>query len=169
MKTGIGRKHFQLGSLCRARQEWRRRGRKVVFTNGCFDLLHGGHIHLLTYARQQGDILVVAVNEDASIRKLKGADRPIFPLAERLEILAALECVDALISFPDDTPLRLISEIVPDVLVKGGDWKPEEVVGKPEVEAAGGQVVIVPFRPGHSSSRIIARISGLVGRASSPP
>jgi D-beta-D-heptose 7-phosphate kinase/D-beta-D-heptose 1-phosphate adenosyltransferase len=130
----------------------------VVFTNGCFDLLHAGHVHLLTFARRQGDVLIVAVNDDASIRRLKGPERPIFPLAERLEILEALECVDVLISFAEDTPLHLIVEIVPDVLVKGGDWKPEEVVGRPEVEAAGGQVRIVPYLPGHSSSQLIARI-----------
>ncbi len=159
MKARNEPKHFQLEQLCVVRRDWRRRGLRVVFTNGCFDLLHGGHIHLLTYARQQGDILVVAVNEDDSIRRLKGEGRPIFPLEERIEILAALESVDAVISFSDETPLRLIEEIVPDVLVKGGDWKPEEVVGKPEVEAAGGRVVIVPYRPGHSSSGIIERIS----------
>lgn len=167
MNAGSERKHFQLDSLCRARRDWRRRGLKVVFTNGCFDLLHGGHIHLLNTAREQGDVLVVAVNEDDSIRKLKGTGRPIFPLEERIEILSALECVDALISFPDDTPLRLISAIVPDVLVKGGDWKPDEVVGKSEVEAAGGRVVIVPYLAGHSSSRIIERISSPAGPNSS--
>jgi D-beta-D-heptose 7-phosphate kinase/D-beta-D-heptose 1-phosphate adenosyltransferase len=156
-------KRHRLGSLCRARRDWRSRGLRVVFTNGCFDLLHGGHVHLLTYARQLGDILVVAVNEDDSIRRLKGAGRPIFPLDERIEILNALECVDALISFAEATPLRLIQEIAPDVLVKGGDWKPEEVVGRSEVEAAGGRVVIVPYRPGRSSSGIIERISELDG------
>jgi D-beta-D-heptose 7-phosphate kinase/D-beta-D-heptose 1-phosphate adenosyltransferase len=167
VNAGSGRKHFQLDSLRRTRRDWRRRGLKVVFTNGCFDLLHGGHIHLLKTAREQGDVLVVAVNEDDSIRKLKGTGRPIFPLEERIEILSALECVDALISFPDDTPLRLISAIVPDVLVKGGDWKPDEVVGKSEVEAAGGRVVIVPYLAGHSSSRIIERISSPAGPISS--
>ena len=163
MNAGNEPKRLQLESLRRARQGWRRRGLQVVFTNGCFDLLHGGHVHLLTCARRQGDILVVAVNEDDSIRRLKGAGRPIFPLEERIEILSALECVDALISFSEETPLRLIHEILPDVLVKGGDWKPEEVVGKPEVEAAGGRVVIVPYRPGRSSSGIITRILDLDG------
>ncbi len=163
---GLIRKLFELESLCRARGRWRGQGRKVVFTNGCFDLLHGGHVHLLNTARKQGDALIVAVNDDGSIRRHKGGGRPIFPLEERLEILSALSCVDALISFPDDTPLRLITEILPDVLVKGGDWRLEEVVGRSEVEAAGGRVVIVPYLAGHSSSRIIERISRLAGLSS---
>jgi len=153
-----------LASLLQKRNDWRQHAHSVVFTNGCFDLLHAGHVHLLKLARLQGDVLVVAVNDDASIRRLKGPDRPIFPLEERLEILEALECVDALISFAEDTPLRLIEEIRPDVLVKGGDWKPEEVVGRPEVEAAGGRVLIVPYLAGHSSSQLIARIVEAAGR-----
>jgi rfaE bifunctional protein nucleotidyltransferase chain/domain len=150
-----------LKSLAADRETWRSQGRRVVFTNGCFDLLHGGHIHLLDYANAQGDVLVVAVNDDASVRRLKGPDRPIFPLGERLEILAALSNVDRLIAFSEDTPLFLISRILPDVLVKGGDWKPEDVVGKEEVETQGGRVRIVPYLPGHSSSQIISRIAAL--------
>ncbi len=157
-------KIMELPILVRRRKDWRDRGRRVVFTNGCFDLLHAGHVHLLQVARSQGDVLVVAVNDDASIRRLKGPARPIFPLAERLEILEALECVDVLIAFAEDTPLRIIVEIEPDVLVKGGDWKPEDVVGRREVEAAGGRVLIVPYLAGHSSSRLIARIVGAAGR-----
>ncbi len=152
-------KILELKVLESERETWRSQGRKVVFTNGCFDLLHGGHIHLLDYARTLGDVLVVAVNDDASIRRLKGAHRPIFPLRERLEILAALSSVNRLIAFSEDTPLFLISRIRPDVLVKGGDWKPGEVVGKEEVEALGGRIIIVPYLPGHSSSQIISRIT----------
>ncbi len=152
-------KILELKDLETERETWRSQGRKVVFTNGCFDLLHGGHVHLLDYARTQGDVLVVAVNDDASLRRLKGAHRPIFPLEERLEILAALSSVDRLVAFTEDTPLFLINRIRPDVLVKGGDWQPEEVVGKKEVEARGGRIVIVPYRPGHSSSQIISKIT----------
>jgi D-beta-D-heptose 7-phosphate kinase/D-beta-D-heptose 1-phosphate adenosyltransferase len=145
-------------SLLRLRGDWEERGMKVVLTNGCFDLLHAGHIHLLKFAKAQGDVLIVAVNDDSSIRRLKGPRRPVFPLEERLEILRALECVDYLVSFREDTPLALIDLLSPDVLVKGGDWRPEEVVGRSEVKARGGKVVIVPLRPGLSSSQIIARI-----------
>ncbi len=154
-------KYQDLSDLVADRERWRSQDRGVVFTNGCFDLLHGGHIHLLDYAKSQGSILVVAVNDDASIRRLKGPDRPIFPLKERLEILAALSSVDRLVAFSEDTPLSLISRLLPDVLVKGGDWKPEDVVGRAEVEASGGRVKIVPYLPGHSSSEIISKIVSL--------
>jgi D-beta-D-heptose 7-phosphate kinase/D-beta-D-heptose 1-phosphate adenosyltransferase len=147
-----------LADLCRIREDLKMAGKRVVFTNGCFDLLHGGHVHLFRFARSQGDVLIVAVNDDASIRRFKGPQRPIFPLDERLEILGALMPIDYLIAFSEDTPLRLIEALEPDVLVKGGDWRPEEVVGKPEVEAAGGRVQIAPFLQGHSSSRIIQNI-----------
>jgi rfaE bifunctional protein nucleotidyltransferase chain/domain len=136
----------------------KREGRAVVFTNGCFDLLHAGHIRLFREARKLGDVLVVGVNTDASVRRLKGPNRPVFPLRERLEVLAALTDIGGLISFGEDTPLQLIRRLRPDVLVKGGDWRPEEVVGRAEVEAAGGRLVIVPYLEGRSSSSIIARI-----------
>ena len=147
-----------LADLTRIRQELKREGRKVVFTNGCFDLLHGGHIHILREAKKQGDILIVAVNDDASVRKIKGPSRPIFPLEERLEILEALEEIDFLVSFSEETPQKIIASLVPDVLVKGGDWKIDEVVGREEVEEAGGKVVIVPYLEGFSSSEIIQKI-----------
>ena len=130
----------------------------VVFTNGCFDILHSGHIHLFKEAKSQGDVLIVAVNADDTIRILKGPGRPIFPLAERLEILEAVEDIDYLISFEEETPQRIITDLLPDVLVKGGDWEPEEVVGKTEVEQSGGRVVIIPYLKGHSSSDIIEKI-----------
>jgi rfaE bifunctional protein nucleotidyltransferase chain/domain len=136
----------------------KREGRTVVFTNGCFDLLHAGHIRLFREARKLGDVLVVGVNNDASVRRLKGPNRPVFPLRERLEVLSALTDIGGLISFGEDTPLQLIRRLRPDVLVKGGDWKPEEVVGRAEVEAAGGRLVIVPYLEGRSSSSIIDRV-----------
>lgn len=140
------------------RERTAREGRTVVFTNGCFDLLHAGHIRLFREGRKHGDILVVGVNTDASVRRLKGPNRPVFPLRERLEVLAAVADIGGLIPFGEDTPLQLIRRLRPDVLVKGGDWRPEDVVGRAEVEAAGGRVIIVPYLEGRSSSSIISRI-----------
>ncbi len=159
----------ELEPLCRIRAELKRAGKKIVFTNGCFDLLHGGHIHLFKFAKSLGDVLFVGINDDASIQRFKGPRRPIFPLVERLEILSALEYIDYLIPFSEDTPLRMIETLLPDVLVKGGDWKPEEVVGKPEVEAAGGRVVIAPFLKGHSSSQLIRNIRASVAAQTDLP
>jgi rfaE bifunctional protein nucleotidyltransferase chain/domain len=129
-----------------------------VFTNGCFDLLHPGHIRTLEQARSLGDVLVVAVNSDRSVREMKGAGRPLVPEAERAEVLAALEAVDWVVIFDDATPRRLVARLLPDVLVKGGDWGPDEIVGREEVEAAGGRVVRVPLEPGLSTSELIDRI-----------
>lgn len=147
-----------LPELIELRRKWQRQGKKLVLTNGCFDLLHGGHIWLLQQAKSLGDILVVAVNSDESVRLLKGHQRPIFPLEERLEILSALEAVDYLLSFSEATPQRIIATLRPDVLVKGGDWSLDQVVGRQEVEAAGGEVVIIPYREGKSTTEIVARI-----------
>ena len=133
-------------------------------TNGCFDLLHAGHIYLLNKAKKLGDILILAVNDDASIKKLKGVDRPVFTLDERLEVLVAITVIDYLIVFSQETPLKLISTLLPDVLVKGGDWKPNSVVGKAEVERSGGKLTLIPFRQGHSSSDLIDRIQNSVRR-----
>jgi len=149
----------KLRELLRIRRQIKRQGKRVVFTNGCFDLLHGGHIHLFREAKLWGDVLVVAVNDDYSIRKIKGASRPIFPLKERLEVLEAIEDIDYLLSFREETPLRIISSLLPDILVKGGDWKPHQVIGKKEVEEAGGKVVIVPYRRGCSSSALLKKIA----------
>lgn len=132
--------------------------KKVVFTNGCFDILHSGHIHLFREAKKLGDVLFVAVNDDSSIRKIKGPTRPIFPIEERMEVLEAISDVDFLVSFSEETPKVIISSLLPDVLVKGGDWKPEEVVGKKEVEQVGGKVVTIPYLSDHSSTDIIQRI-----------
>jgi rfaE bifunctional protein nucleotidyltransferase chain/domain len=136
--------------------ELKRRGRRVVFTNGCFDLLHPGHTRYLAEARKLGDVLIVAVNSDASVRTLKGPGRPIFPQEERAELLAALEAVDYVTIFDDLTPQAVIARLLPDVLVKGGDWGPDEIVGRAEVEGAGGQVLSIPVVPGYSTSAIIA-------------
>jgi rfaE bifunctional protein nucleotidyltransferase chain/domain len=152
------RKIRSLNDLVKIRRRLRKERRKVVLTNGCFDLLHNGHIHLFREAKKLGDVLVVAVNDDSSIRKIKGPSRPIFPLEERLEILEALGEVDYLVSFPEETPQKVINSLLPDVLVKGGDWRREEVVGRKEVEAEGGKVVIIPYFKGHSSTKIIERI-----------
>ncbi|MEE9390707.1 MAG: D-glycero-beta-D-manno-heptose 1-phosphate adenylyltransferase [Candidatus Aminicenantaceae bacterium] len=140
------------------REKLRKQGKKVVLTNGCFDLLHSGHIHIFKEAKKYGDILVVAVNDDFSVKKIKGASRPIFPLEERLEILEAIEDIDYLTFFSEETPQKIIAVLVPDVLVKGGDWKPDEIVGREEVEGAGGDVRVIPYLEGCSTSEIIERI-----------
>jgi len=154
----MDKKFKNLGDLVKIRNQLKHQGKKVVFTNGCFDLLHSGHIHLFREARKKGDVFIVAVNDDSSTRKIKGASRPIFPLKERIEILGAIEDIDYLASFSEETPQKIIARLLPDVLVKGGDWKPEEVVGKREVEDAGGEVEIIPYLEGRSSSDIVKRI-----------
>lgn len=132
---------------------------KIVFTNGVFDLIHPGHVELLEFARALGDRLVVGVNDDDSVRRLKGPARPIFPLAERMEVLDAFACVDFVVPFGEDTPLELIRSLLRvDVLVKGGDYRPDQVVGRGEVEGAGGRLVIYPLKSGYSTSAIIDRI-----------
>jgi len=138
-------------------------GRRVVFTNGCFDLLHPGHTRYLEEARKLGDVLIVAVNSDASVRAIKGPGRPIFPAAERTELLAALAAVDYVTILDDLTPQTVIARMLPNILVKGGDWGPNEIVGRPEVEAAGGQVVSIPVVPGYSTSAIIQAALKLAG------
>lgn len=154
----MGKKFKKPADLVKIRNRLKHKGKKVVFTNGCFDLLHSGHIHLFREAKNKGDIFIVAVNDDASIKKIKGTSRPIFPLEERVEILGAIEEIDYLTSFSEETPQKIIAQLLPDVLVKGGDWKPEEVVGKKEVEEMGGEVVIIPYLKGSSSSEIVKRI-----------
>lgn len=133
-------------------------GRRVVFTNGVFDLLHPGHTRYLADARREGDVLVVAVNSDRSVRALeKGADRPVNPEHERAELLAALAAVDAVVVFDEPTPLEIVSAIQPDVLVKGADWAADAIVGRDVVEARGGRVVRIPLAPGYSTTAILAR------------
>jgi len=133
----------------------KRRGKRVVFTNGCFDLLHPGHTRYLAEARKLGDVLIVAVNSDRSVRALKGSERAIQPEAERAEILAALRAVDYVTIFDDLTPQAVIARMLPQVLVKGGDWSLDAIVGRTEVETAGGQVVSIPVVEGYSTSAII--------------
>jgi D-beta-D-heptose 7-phosphate kinase/D-beta-D-heptose 1-phosphate adenosyltransferase len=132
-------------------------GQKIVFTNGCFDLLHVGHVRSLRQAAALGDFLVLGLNSDASVRRLKGSGRPLYPQEARAELLAALECVDAVTIFDEDTPLDLIAAIAPDILVKGGDYRPEEVVGREVVEAAGGRLVLIPLVEGYSTTHLIRR------------
>lgn len=143
----------------------KRNGKRVVFTNGCFDLLHPGHIRGFEQARALGDVLIVGLNSDSSVRQLKGASRPVIPERERAEILAALESVDAVVIFDELTPREVISRLLPDVLVKGGDWPGDQIVGREEVEAAGGRVVSVPLVPGHSTTAILQKIRESCGSA----
>lgn len=138
-----------------------RAGKVVVFTNGCFDLLHAGHVDLLTRARGLGDLLVVGVNNDASVVRLKGPTRPVTPLAERAYLLAGLACVDFVTAFAEDTPLELVTALMPDVLVKGGDWPVSAIVGGQAVLARGGRVVSLPLLPGLSTTAVIARIRAM--------
>jgi len=139
----------------------RRAGRRVVFTNGVFDILHPGHIRYLRQARALGDVLVVGLNGDASVRRNKGPERPINSQDERAEILAALEPVDAVVIFDEDTPDQIIKAVQPDVLVKGADWAEEAIVGRDTVEARGGRVVRVPVEQGFSTSAMVERIKAL--------
>lgn len=131
----------------------------MAFTNGVFDLLHPGHIDILTAARQSADALIVGINSDDSVRRLKGPTRPVRSDAERAYVLAALECVDLVVIFPDDTPLNLVSHLRPDVIVKGGDYSEDTIVGAREVKSWGGHVLVVPLTPGHSTTDIIRKLS----------
>lgn len=133
-------------------------GSKVVFTNGCFDLIHRGHLHLLRAAKKLGDLLIVALNSDSSVKAIKGSGRPILPQADRAELIAALEMVDYVILFGESDPYHLIQELKPDVLVKGGDWPKGTIVGADVVEGAGGKVAVIPYLEGHSTTRIIERM-----------
>ena len=136
----------------------KRNGKRVVFTNGCFDLLHPGHIESLETARTLGDVLIVGLNSDEGVRRLKGPGRPVYPAEERAEILASLECVDAVLIFDEPMPQRVIAALLPDVLVKGEDWPGNQIVGREEVEAAGGKVVRVEMVEGYSTSEILKKI-----------
>lgn len=144
-----------------AARDWRRAaGGRVVFTNGVFDLLHPGHVDVLTGARARGDALIVGLNSDASVRRLKGPERPVRSEAERAYVLAALEAVDAVTLFEQDTPLELVTLLQPDVIVKGGDYTPDSIVGASVVRERGGEVVVIPLTPGQSTTSIIERMRG---------
>jgi D-beta-D-heptose 7-phosphate kinase/D-beta-D-heptose 1-phosphate adenosyltransferase len=140
----------------------KKNGRRIVFTNGCFDLLHRGHIEYLAKAKSLGDILIVGLNADDSVRRLKGPNRPITPQEDRAAILAALAVVDYVCIFDEDTPYELIRAVVPDILVKGADWTVDDVVGKDIVEAAGGSVHTIEFLPNRSTTNIIQKIAQIV-------
>ena len=139
----------------------REQGRRIVFTNGVFDILHPGHLRYLQHARSLGDALIVGLNADASVRRNKGPERPINPQDERAEVLEALACVDAVVLFEEDTPDRIIKAIQPDILVKGADWGENAIVGRDTVEARGGRVVRVPIEQGYSTTEIIRKIREL--------
>ena len=140
-----------------ARAAWKLAGKKVVFTNGCYDILHPGHIRLLESARSLGDILILALNTDASVQRLKGPTRPLIPQNDRAELAAALQAVDAVTFFDEDTPRELIAAVLPDILVKGADWA-HFIAGREEVEAAGGQVLALPLEPGYSTTGILEAV-----------
>jgi D-beta-D-heptose 7-phosphate kinase / D-beta-D-heptose 1-phosphate adenosyltransferase len=146
------------GELRRILEKLGANGMRVVFTNGCFDLLHVGHLRYLEKARSLGDLLVVGVNSDSSVQSLKGPKRPILPLEERMEILSGLKCVDYVTSFEESTPLELIAFLKPHILAKGGDWSKETIVGRELVEGLGGKVVVLPFFEGNSTSDLIETI-----------
>lgn len=160
----LARKHLSRAKAARAFGP--ESGGVVVFTNGCFDLIHRGHVTLLLRARELGDRLLVGLNSDPSVRRLKGPGRPLMPEPDRIACLAALEAVDGIVVFEEDTPAELIAEIQPHILVKGGDYRPEEVVGREVVEARGGRVVIVPTLPGRSTTQLIERAIESRGRSS---
>jgi rfaE bifunctional protein nucleotidyltransferase chain/domain len=147
-------------ALDRFVHEARAAGRRIVFTNGVFDILHPGHLRYLQAARSHGDVLIVGLNSDASVRRNKGPLRPISPEAERAEVLAALACVDAVSVFDEDTPAEIIARVQPDVLVKGSDWPADRIVGRDAVEARGGTVVLEPVEQGYSTSAIIDKVRG---------
>lgn len=154
----IDKKIYTLPALKSIVSSWKFFGKKTAFTNGCFDILHEGHLFSLSQAAKEADFLIVGVNADASVKKLKGNTRPVNNETSRAKLLAALEMVDAVIIFEEDTPLELIKQIMPDVLVKGGDYKPEEIAGAREVIAAGGRVVINPLVQGFSTTSIIEKM-----------
>ena len=143
--------------LLARRQNWRKQSRKVVFTNGCFDLIHPGHVRLLETARAKGDVLVVAINSDDSVGRLKGPKRPILPQTDRAEILAAMAAVDAVTVFSEDTPCVLLERLLPDVLVKGADWS-HWIAGREIVEGSGGEVVPIPFEEHYSTTDLVQTI-----------
>ena len=154
----IQQKIHSIESLLSVLEEWRWEGQRIVFTNGCFDLLHYGHLHYLAQAADLGERLVIGMNSGASVSRLKGPHRPINDELTRIHLLASIEVVDALIVFEEDTPLELIRRVQPDILVKGGDWKPEQIVGSDLVLARGGQVSSLPFVEGYSTTNIEQKI-----------
>lgn len=160
----IKQKIKKLGELKAILEKARERGEKIVFTNGCFDLLHVGHTRYLQKAKELGDILVVAVNSDSSLQQIKGDKRPINPQDERAEVLASLGCVDYVVIFDEPDPLKVITRLRPDILVKGGDWEKGEIIGGEEVESWGGTVCTIPVVEGVSTTMVIERIINRYGK-----
>lgn len=150
---------YSRAELVEERRRWKVAGKNVVFTNGCYDLLHPGHIRLLERCRSMGDVLILALNSDASVRRMKGPGRPLLDQDERAEIAMALAAVDAVTLFDEETPRELIAEVLPDVLVKGADWS-HFIAGREEVEAVGGKVIAAPLEPGYSTTNIVQTILG---------
>lgn len=150
-------KFYERAALVAERRRWKQEGKTVVFTNGCYDILHPGHIRLLERCRSMGDVLILALNTDSSVRRLKGPKRPLLGEAERAAMAMALEAVDAVTLFDEDTPRELIAEVLPDILVKGSDWS-HFVAGREEVEAAGGKVALLPLEPGYSTTATVEEI-----------
>jgi rfaE bifunctional protein nucleotidyltransferase chain/domain len=148
---------YSRAELVSAREEWRRAGKTVVFTNGCYDILHPGHVRLLDRSRSLGDVLILALNTDASVARLKGPSRPLISQDERAAMAMALESVDAVTFFDEDTPRELIAEVLPDILIKGADWA-HFIAGREEVEAAGGKVMALSLEPGFSTTNIIEEL-----------
>lgn len=148
---------YHRDELVGQREQWRREGKTVVFTNGCYDLLHPGHIRLLEKARNLGDILILALNTDDSVRRLKGPTRPLMPEQDRADMALELECVDAVTLFDEDTPRELIARVLPDILIKGADWA-HFIAGREEVEAAGGKVLALALEPGYSTTGMVEEI-----------
>jgi len=148
---------YSRARLVEARANWRSAGKKVVFTNGCYDILHPGHIRLLEACRSMGDVLILALNSDSSVARLKGPTRPLIPESGRVALARALQAVDAVTTFDEDTPRELIAAVLPDILVKGSDWS-HFVAGREEVEAAGGEVRLLPLEPGYSTTATVEEI-----------
>ena len=155
---GLKTKLKSLGTIKNEIRALQQQGKKIVFTNGCFDILHAGHVDIFQQARNLGDALVVAVNSDISIKKIKGEKRPVVPQAQRMQVLAALEAIDYVVIFDEENPLKIIKELQPDILVKGGDWPIETIVGREIVEKKGGKVISVPLMEGISTTNIIEEV-----------
>jgi rfaE bifunctional protein nucleotidyltransferase chain/domain len=150
-------RYYNRVELVAARALWRSEGKTVVFTNGCYDILHPGHVRLLESARSLGDVLILALNTDDSVRRLKGPSRPLLPQDERAALALELAAVDAVTTFDEDTPRELIAAVLPDILVKGADWS-HFIAGREEVEGAGGKVMALPLEPGHSTTNIVEEV-----------
>lgn len=158
LPDGVRSKLKSLSEVAEIAAQARQKGQSVVFTNGCFDLLHRGHVHILREARASGDLLIVGINSDTSVRSIKGPLRPILPQTDRIELIAAMEMVDYVVLFDEPDPYRVIAAIKPNVLAKGGDWSAEKIVGADIVEQNGGRVAVIPYLPGFSTTEIIERI-----------